>query len=128
MTSLSQRVDAILMQYKERSYERVTLLSMCNYLQYELMFYSKTDRERARQLAITLSTYARANSYNAVVFESLITIYNIIVEHYETSEYRLLITNADEYDIKVIDETSYYLYITDSVHDICDIERTESIF
>ena len=124
---MTKLIDKLLSAYKEQSFERVTLLSMFNYLQYELMFYSRTDRERARQLAITLSTYARANSYNALVFESLITIYNIIVEHYNTSEYRLLIANTDEYDVRVVDDTSYELYITDSVHDICDIQ-TESVF
>lgn len=125
--NLASVIDRILLAYKEHSFERVTLLAMNNYLQYELMFYSQDDKARTKQLALTLSTFAKANIYNANVFESLITIYNTILDYYVTSEYRLLIADSTTYDIRIVDDVSYMLYITDPVHDICDI-KTEYVF
>lgn len=128
MKSLTQIVDSILVQYKERSFVRVTMLSMFNYLQYELMFYSMKDEERIQSIVNMLATYCRANNYTMHDITNLCTIFNLIADTARTTEYRLIASEEHSDKIVVVDETSYTLYITDSVHDICDIARSESIF
>lgn len=128
MKSLTQIVDSILVQYKERSFIRVTMLSMFNYLQYELMFYSVKDNERVQRVVNVLATYCRANNYTMHDITNLCTIFNLIADTTQTTHYRLIASEMHSDKIIVVDETDYVLYITDSVHDICDIERTENIF
>lgn len=125
MKDISSYIDRVLEAYRKNSYERVTLLAMNHYLQYELA--SKCDKDRAKQLALMLHTFAKANNYNELAFTSLITIYNVIADCYETTDYRLLIADTETYDIRVVDDIDYALYVTDSVYDICDID-TESVF
>lgn len=113
--------------YKD-SYDEFAIMSMFNYISYRLNNKTQFDIERTTEIAHTLTDIAIANTFSRNALIDLYNIFNAVADETENTDYRILY-NANSIDrFTIVDETDYALYVTDSVHDICDLKSYETIF
>ena len=89
-----------------------------NYMQNVLHDKSCFDRDRAIRTLETVHDIAVFNNVEANDLLNIIDMYNVITNFYDSSNYRVLVSDT----MLLVSEAEYARYTLDDIHDIEDVE------
>lgn len=95
-----------------------TALVLFNYMQNVLYDKSRFDKNRAIHTLETVHDIAVFNNVNTDDLLNIIAIYNTITDFYDSSDYRVLVSDT----MILVTEKQYTKYITDEIHNVTDVE------
>lgn len=107
--------------YIERTFTehaRNIAIVLFNYMQAVLSDKSYFDRDRAIRTLETVHDIAVFNNVDTNDLLNIIAIYNTITDFYDSSDYRVLVSDT----MILVTEKQYTKYITDEIHNVTDVE------
>lgn len=93
-------------------------IMLFNYMQNILSNKSCFDRDRAIRTLETVHDIAVFNNVEANDLLNIIDMYNVITNFYDSSNYRVLVSDT----MLLVLEAEYARYTLDDIHDIEDVE------